>query len=176
MRILVLGLPGSGKSTQVDRLAEHLGVPTVKMGAILREIAEGDSELGKKIKVLMNQGHLVNDEIVEEIIRKTCEKFKDHAGFVMEGYPRTVHQINNFDPKFDQVFYLEIDRKLAKQRMLERARADDNVEAMENRFHEQMRDLDKILEHYHAILIKVDATRGIEEIFEELVDNLPKRK
>jgi adenylate kinase len=123
MKILVLGLPGSGKSTQVDKLAEYLDVPSLKMGAILRQIVESDSELGRQIKEVMLQGHLVKDEIVEDIIRQECKKLTD--GFVMEGYPRTIHQIDNFDPGFDKVFYLKIDTQEAHQRMYARAREDD---------------------------------------------------
>jgi adenylate kinase len=174
MKILVLGLPGSGKSTQVDKLAEYLKVPTLKMGAILRDIVQEKSELGKKIESVMLQGHLVSDEIVEEIISQKVKDLGD-LGFVMEGYPRTVHQIQNFDPGFEKVFYLKLDTKLAHDRMYARAREDDNKVAIENRFNEQMKDLDKILEHYTSILTVVDATGEIDEIFEELVSNLPKK-
>ncbi len=174
MRILVLGLPGSGKSTQVDSLAEYLKVPSVKMGAILRQMVADKTELGKKIESVMLAGHLVSDEIVEDVIEQECQKLKD--GFVMEGYPRTVHQIHSFDPKFDKVFYLELDRQLAHQRMMSRAREDDNKSAIENRFNEQMKDLDKILEHYKPILTVVDATEGIDKIFNELIKALPQKE
>lgn len=171
MRILVLGLPGSGKSTQVDSLAEYLKVPAVKMGAILRQMVADKTELGKKIESVMLAGHLVSDEIVEDVIQEKCQELTD--GFVMEGYPRTVHQIHSFDPKFDKVFYLKLDTSLAHQRMMSRAREDDNKAAIENRFNEQMKDLDKILEHYQPILTVVDATEGIEKIFKELIKALP---
>lgn len=174
MKVLILGLPGSGKSTQVDKLADFLKVPSLKMGAILRQIALEKSELGKKIGEVMLQGHLVSDELVEDIIGEKVKALKG-KGFVMEGYPRTVHQITGFDPGFDKVFYLKIDTKVAHARMYSRARADDNKDAIENRFNEQMKDLDKILAHYESILTVVDATKGIDEIFEELVENLPKK-
>lgn len=174
MKTLVLGLPGSGKSTQVDKLAHYLKVPTLKMGAILREIAHQNTDLGKKIGQVMLQGHLVEDQIVEEIIEKKVTELNGQ-GFVMEGYPRTVHQIKGFDPGFEKVFYLKLDTSIAHQRMYARAREDDNKEAIENRFNEQMKDLDKILEHYQPILTVVDATKGIDEIFEELIQNLPKK-
>lgn len=174
MRILVLGLPGSGKSTQVDSLADYLKVPAVKMGAILRQMVADKTELGKKIESVMLAGHLVSDEIVEDVIQQKCQELTD--GFVMEGYPRTVHQIHSFDPMFDKVFYLKIASELAHQRMMSRAREDDNKDAIENRFNEQMKDLDKILEHYHSILSVVDATQGVDEIFEELIKNLPKER
>jgi adenylate kinase len=141
----------------------------------LRKIADDpENELGQKIKSGMLEGHLVKDEIVEEIISKECQKLTD--GFVMEGFPRTVHQINNFDPGFDKVFYLKLDPTIAHERMMGRAREDDNKEAIENRFNEQMKDLDKILEHYRPILTEVEATAGIEEIFSQIVENLPSNK
>ena len=174
MKILVLGLPGSGKSTQVDKLAEYLQVPTLKMGAILREIVHQNGELGQKIGSVMLQGHLVDDEVVEEIMQDKVISVGG-KGFVMEGYPRTLHQIESYDPGFEKVFYLKLDSEVAHQRMVSRAREDDNKEAIENRFNEQMKDLDKILEHYRGILTTVDATKGIEEIFQELVSNLPKK-
>jgi adenylate kinase family enzyme len=175
MKILILGLPGSGKSTQVDKLATYLKVPTLKMGSILRDIAHQKSELGKKIGRVMLQGHLVDDKIVEEIISQKVQELKT-SGFVMEGYPRTVHQITGFDPGFEKVFYLKIDTKVAHERMYARAREDDNKVAIENRFNEQMKDLDKILKHYEDILTVLDATKGIDEIFDKLIENLPKNK
>ena len=174
MKILVLGLPGSGKSTQVDKLVEYLKVPALKMGAILRQIVSNpEDELGQQIKQVMLDGHLVKDEIVEKIIKQECQKLPN--GFIMEGYPRTIHQINNFDPGFDKVFYLKLDSAVAHERMMGRAREDDNLEAIENRFNEQMKDLDKILEHYQPILVEVEANAGINEIFDQMVESLPKK-
>lgn len=70
MKILIVGLPGSGKTTQIDKIAEKYGLTPIRMGNILREIAATDSEEGKRIKSIMASGELVDDATVAQLIKK----------------------------------------------------------------------------------------------------------
>lgn len=172
MKILIAGLPGSGKSTQLEKLSQDLGLPTISMGGILREIAASGSELGQRVQAIMKSGELVDDETVAELIKNKAESDEAGSGFVMEGYPRTLEQVELYDPKFDKVFYLEVPEEVAKNRMMGRGRHDDSEEAISVRLKVQMEDMEKILDYYENVLFKTDGTKSIDEVYQELKKNL----
>lgn len=167
MKILIVGLPGSGKTTQIDKTAEKYGLKPLRMGNILREIAQTGSELGDRVKSIMASGELVDDATVAQLIKSEAQKLGDN--YIMEGYPRTTEQIELFDPGFDKVFYLEVPVEVLKSRMQGRGRADDSAAAIETRIKVQQEDLDKILNHYKDKLITIDGTKSIDDIFELIV-------
>lgn len=170
MKILIVGLPGSGKTTQIDKIADQFNLTPLRMGNILREIAGTGSEMGNKIKAIMASGELVDDATVAELIKTEAEKINDD--YIMEGYPRTTEQVDLFNPGFDKVFYLEVPIEVLKDRMKGRGRSDDSEGAMETRIRVQKEDLDKILETYQKKLIRIDGTKSIDEIYSEIEGNL----
>lgn len=170
MKLLVLGLPGSGKTTQIDKLAETYNLTPIRMGNILREIAANGGEMGEKIKAIMASGELVDDATVAELIKAEASKVGDN--FIMEGYPRTTEQVELFDPHFDKVFYLEVPVETLKARMKGRGRADDSDGAIETRIRVQKEDLDHILDYYKEKLVRLDGTKSIDEIFSAIEDSL----
>ena len=170
MKILIVGLPGSGKTTQIDKTAQKYGLTPIRMGDILRGIAARGGELGERVKVVMASGELVDDATVAKLIKSEEQKISDD--FIMEGYPRTAEQVQLFNPGFDKVFYLEVPIEVLKQRMQGRGRSDDSQGAIETRIRVQKKDLDKILEFFKDRLVRIDGTKSINEIFAEIERNL----
>lgn len=171
MKLLVVGLPGSGKGTQVNMLANKFNLTRIQMGDLLRQEANSGSHLGNKVLTIMKSGELVDDETVTEIIKKSVEKIGGD-NFIMEGFPRTLEQLRLYDIDFDKVFYLETPREVVVARLKKRNRVDDTDAAIEKRIDVQAKDLETILNHYQDKLVKVDGTRNISEVFDSIVAHL----
>ena len=111
MKLIMLGAPGAGKGTQAEIISEHLNIPTISTGNIIREALKSGTELGEKAKRYMDAGHLVPDEIVIEIIRERLAKDDCAGGFILDGFPRTIPQAEALDRmgvEIDRVIDLEV--------------------------------------------------------------------
>jgi len=92
MRLVLLGPPGSGKGTQAVKIAQHLQVPHISTGDLLRENVSKKTELGRKAKTFMDQGLLVPDELVVEMTKRRVAEKDCKVGWILDGFPRTVPQ------------------------------------------------------------------------------------
>ncbi len=92
MNLILLGAPGAGKGTQAEVISEHLHIPTISTGNIIREALKSGSEMGEKAKSYMDKGALVPDEIVIGIIKERLAKEDCQNGFILDGFPRTIPQ------------------------------------------------------------------------------------
>ena len=97
MNAIIFGPPGSGKGTYASRLQSKLGVYVIAMGDIFRETMKEDSAFGKKIKGYVENGLLVPDQIVVEVLKNRLSKIPKGKGFILDGYPRTVDQTNKLE-------------------------------------------------------------------------------
>ena len=97
LNLVMLGPPGAGKGTQAERFARDHGVPKVSTGDILREAVHGGSELGQAVKSVIDRGELVGDELMIGIVRERLARPDAKAGFVLDGFPRTVKQARALD-------------------------------------------------------------------------------
>ena len=95
--IVMLGPPGAGKGTQAARLAGHYGIPAISTGDILREAVQSGSDLGRRVKAVMERGELVSDELVTDIVRERLGRPDTVNGFVLDGFPRTLPQAEALD-------------------------------------------------------------------------------
>ncbi len=92
MNIIFLGPPGAGKGTQAQRICETLGIPQISTGDILRRAIKEETPTGLKAKAYIDAGKLVPDEVVIEIVRDRLEQEDCKAGYILDGFPRTVPQ------------------------------------------------------------------------------------
>lgn len=92
MRIILFGAPGSGKGTQGDLMAKRYGFPRISTGDLLRQAVKMRTPLGRKAEAIMKEGLLVNDEIVEELVRERIADPGCRKGYILDGFPRTVAQ------------------------------------------------------------------------------------
>jgi len=92
MKLVFLGPPGAGKGTMASRLAEHLGVPHISTGDIFPYNIKNQTELGKKVKAILDSGELVPDELTIDLVRDRLGQSDASAGFILDGFPRTVPQ------------------------------------------------------------------------------------
>src|SRR3954465_2230085 len=89
LNLLMLGPPGAGKGTQAERFARTRGIPKISTGDILREAVHADTPGGRRAKVSMDRGELVNDAVMIGIVRERLERDDARGGFVLDGFPRT---------------------------------------------------------------------------------------
>ena len=97
LRLILLGAPGAGKGTQAELISKEYGIPQISTGAILREEIANESELGKKVKQMIEAGMLVPDDIVVELIRNRLSQKDCADGYILDGFPRTIPQAEALD-------------------------------------------------------------------------------
>jgi len=120
VNMILLGAPGAGKGTQAELISEKLGIPTISTGNMLREAMANGSELGKKVKKFMDEGSLVPDEIVLDLVAERVTQPDCKNGFILDGVPRTLSQAKAIDAKgvkIDHVVSLEVDDEEIAGRM-----------------------------------------------------------
>ncbi|HPA86210.1 MAG TPA: adenylate kinase [Bacteroidales bacterium] len=182
VNFLIFGPPGSGKGTQSVKLAEKFNLKHLSTGDMLRaEIAAG-TDLGKKMSNIMSKGELVPDEVVIEMIANKIDGTKGAAGFLFDGFPRTVAQtealelmLNERGMKIDSMLVLDVDHDELVKRLILRAdlsgRPDDKDPAViENRIDVYRAKTEPIIDfcRQRGIYEPVNGVGSIEDIFGRL--------
>ena len=120
MKLILLGAPGAGKGTQAEVISDHLQIPTISTGNIIREALKSGTELGMKAKEYMDSGRLVPDEVVIGIIRDRLAQDDCKNGFILDGFPRTIPQAEALDRMgvdIDRVIDIEVADETIAQRV-----------------------------------------------------------
>jgi adenylate kinase len=182
VNFLIFGPPGSGKGTQSVRLAEKFNLIHLSTGDMLRAEISAGTELGKKMSSIMSKGELVPDEVVIEMIAFKIDNSRNAAGFLFDGFPRTVSQtvslekmLNERGMKIDSMLVLDVDHEELVKRLVARAelsgRPDDRDPAViENRIGVYKEKTEPIIEYCRerGIYQPVDGMGAIEDIFGRL--------
>lgn len=103
MKIIMLGAPGAGKGTQAKKIAEKYGIPHISTGDIFRANIKNGTELGKKAKTYMDQGLLVPDELVVDLVVDRVQQSDCQKGYVLDGFPRTIPQAESLDAALEKL-------------------------------------------------------------------------
>ena len=120
MNLILLGAPGAGKGTQAELISKRLSIPAISTGNMLREAISNGSELGQKIKKFMDEGSLVPDEVILDLIAQRVAQDDCANGFILDGVPRTLAQAEAIDRKgvrIDHVVSLEVEDAAIQERM-----------------------------------------------------------
>ena len=154
--LLFLGPPGAGKGTQAALLSEANSYLHLSTGELLRKEIDLDTDLGKQVKDIMNNGELVSDQLVLEIVRKKLDN--DNKGWILDGYPRNLSQVDslnevlmNINQPLEIVFYLDIPDEVLIKRLLMRGRKDDNEETIKTRLKIYKETTEPLIEYYENL-------------------------
>jgi adenylate kinase len=179
MNIILFGPPGAGKGTQAKLIESKLGLPQLSTGDIFRSNIKNQTELGLKVKAIMDAGQLVGDDVVVELVEDALNKPEYARGYVLDGFPRTVAQAEALDhilatkgQKVDAFIALEVEDSILVDRLLNRGegRSDDTEEKIRVRLQVYQNETAPVLEHYRkrGASHLVNGVGTIEEIFDRL--------
>jgi len=185
MRIVVLGPPGAGKGTQAVRLAEHFGCADIATGDIFRaNVAEG-SELGRIAQEYMDRGDLVPDRVVIAMVMDRLAEPDCAAGFILDGFPRTVAQAEALDHRLaelrtplDAALNFEVTEDELFRRLAGRAsalhRSDDGEQTIRHRLEVFAIKTRPLIDYYahRRLLVNVDAIGPVEVVSKRILDDL----
>ena len=177
MNIILFGPPGAGKGTQAKYLVKKLNNFQISTGDILREEIKNDTDIGKKIINVMNDGRFVNDDIVNKLLEKQVFDPIKKNKLIFDGYPRSINQAKNLDKlihnsnqKIDFVFFLNVNKetiikRIQKRKILEK-RSDDELDTILKRYDTYMETTKPVLDFYskNSNFHEIDGSDEIEQI------------
>ena len=149
MRIVMLGGPGSGKSTYTEYLIRHFRINHIYPGGMLRKEVENNTEIGKRVKEILAKGQFVPNDIVLDLIKKSVSESPN--GYVLDGWPRYMQQVRDMEASnigVDFAVFLDVSREEVLKRLLARGRADDTEVIINNRIDLYKRETGPVVEYF----------------------------
>lgn len=185
INIALFGVPGAGKGTQSKLLSEKLGLVHISTGEIIRREIEAGTDCGKKAQGIIARGELLADDIIFKMFEKELQRLMNPAGFLFDGFPRTVKQaellhdlLSKLNLKLDALMELLLSEEESLKRLTKRSkiegRLDDDPEAIRERFRQYGLKTAPIADYYKKknIYIGINGLRNIDEINQEIVSHI----
>ena len=174
--VIFLGPPGAGKGTQAGKIAKEKNLAHISTGDMLREHVSNATELGKTAKILLEEGKLVPDSLVIEMLQERLLSKDCVNGAILDGFPRTIAQAESLDSvsaefKISKVIVFEADRDELIKRILNRGetsgRSDDTEESVSVRLEVYENDTSPLIEYYELknLVAKINAVGEVENIY-----------
>ncbi|MCU1557841.1 MAG: adenylate kinase [Microbacteriaceae bacterium] len=187
-RLLIVGPPGAGKGTQSARLASRYSIPAIATGDIFRKNIADQTPLGVKVKAIVDAGDYVPDSLTNELVASRLEEPDARAGFLLDGYPRTLEQVSYLDQllkskgqRLDAVIQLVADQEEVvarlRKRAIEQGRVDDSEAAIRHRQEVYARETTPLIAVYRDwdLLIEVDGLGDMDKVSARIADALDER-
>jgi adenylate kinase len=179
MRLIMLGPPGAGKGTQSQLLVQHLKIPHLSTGEMLRAAIAQGTAIGLHAKRYIDQGQLVPDDTVLQLVSQRLEQPDAQTGWLLDGFPRRVSQAEALDEMLarrqtpiDGVIDLHVDENELIERMVARGRSDDKPEVIRERMATYHRQTTPLTDYYaeRQLLESVEAMGTVEDVFSRLLE------
>jgi adenylate kinase len=189
LNLIIFGAPGAGKGTQAQKIAsERTNLKHLSTGSLLREEIAKDTDFGKTVKNTVTQGGLVDDKIVDELVKNEIKKNGQNAGFIFDGYPRNLNQARTLDNLLaEESLPITLNLEVSENELLKRlelrgqkdGRSDDTMETIKHRLKIYHQETVPLLNYYASKnrLINIDGNADIESVYQKIqtiVDKLKK--
>jgi adenylate kinase len=181
-RLIIMGPPGAGKGTQATRIADRYGIPAISTGDIFRTNIKDGTDLGLRVKSILDAGGYVPDQVTNDIVRDRLAWVDAAPGFLLDGYPRTTGQVEFLDEvlaahghALDGVIELTVDEDSVVERLLKRAetegRTDDTEDVIRERQAIYRKETAPLIALYeqHGVLVQVDGMGSVDAVTERVV-------
>jgi len=187
MYLLIMGPPGAGKGTQAGRIGAHYGIPAISTGDMFRAMKGQDTPLAKQVQEIMASGAYVPNDVTNQVVADRLLADDCAKGFLLDGYPRTTHQVEYLDTvldgdrAIDAVISLRVDPDELVARLLRRGetagRADDTPEAIRTRQQVYVDQTAPLLDVYRerGLLVEVDGLGEVDDVTQRLFAALDER-
>ncbi len=180
--IVILGPPGAGKGTQGKLISAEALIPHINTGDMFRAEVAAESDLGRRIRAVLDSGDLVPDEVTIEVVRVRLAQEDTTEGFVLDGFPRTLAQAEALDRVLEEidrgelsvVLDFQVSDEIAVERLLRRAgqesRSDDTRETIQHRLDVYHDKSEPLVGYYRnkGILVGIHADRSVDAVFAEV--------
>jgi adenylate kinase len=178
-RIVLFGPPGAGKGTQASLLSDQLGVPAVSTGDMLRQAVASGSELGGRVKGIMDTGGLVDDNILAAVVRERLAQEDARPGFLLDGFPRTLPQAADLERilsesgrELDAVLSIEVpEEELVRRTVLRGRGEDDREEVVRERLRVYREKTEPLIGYYRerGLLYPIDGNLPVDKVTSQML-------
>ena len=175
-KVIMIGGPGSGKSTQSELITKELNIADIYTGDMMRALSKQDTPDGRKVKELLSKGEFAPTPIVINAVKERLKKPDAQKGYIFDGFPRSVQQAEMMEKaniEYDHVINLQVSEEEVIRRLTARGRADDKPEIIKNRLKVYHRETAPLLTYYKDEIINIKAEGSTpEKISKEIIGKI----